>query len=80
MGEGTVVMTRRLCLEQRLQRAQRRTPEGSSQHTNVQGTTAMDMLRGDGRAKEAHLAILPLVIQQGEPLTQPGHYGVFAFS
>lgn len=80
MGEGTAVMTRRLCLERCLQRAQRRIPEGSSQHTNVQGITAVGMLRGDGRAQEAHIPILLLVIQQGEPLTQPGHYGVFAFS
>lgn len=73
-------MSRRLCLERRLQRAQRRTREGSSQHTDVEGITTMGVLLGDGRAKGAHLAILLLVIQQGEPLTQPGHRGFSAFS
>lgn len=79
-GEGAAVMTRRLCLEWRLQRAHRRTREGSSQHTDVQGITTMGVLLGDGRAKGAHFSILLLAVQQGEPLTQPGHRGSSAFS
>lgn len=42
--------------------------------------TALDVFLGDGRAEGAHLPILLLAIQQGEPLTWLGPHGLLAFS